>query len=36
LEKFKKTIGDKKITVNRMKGLRRNVCGWNRRDTNRS
>ena len=27
LEEFKKTIGDKKITVNRMKGLRRNVCG---------
>ena len=25
LEKFKQTIGDKKIIVNRMKGLRRNV-----------
>lgn len=36
LEKFKKTIGDKKITVNRMKGLRRDVCGWNRRNINRS
>jgi hypothetical protein len=29
-------IGDKKITVNRMKGLRRNVCRWNRRNIDRS
>ena len=36
LEEFKKIIGDKKITVNRMKGLRRNVSRWNWRNINRS
>ena len=36
LEKFKKSIGDKKITVNRMKRSWRNVSRWNWRNTNRS